>query len=255
MSTTVTYKGNTLATFSDTTKKLLTSGKYLEDDISITDVLYRNFLPASAELVATATDTLNLSADTSYDSWTPSTTNTSILEAGSARAACNYKLTTNYQTKGIIGACLFTTNYAYTGAIAKNYSVRKIICGIWYYAPSKLPDYANEFYGNVIGGTMGRTTYMSSATATAIYASTAYGIGCTGTTFSVSSATSATSRTVGFTRPIVYARTNSSYFSTTAANALDSANTTITMQNKLWLVDKEEIPLYGMFDNTHGIFF
>lgn len=38
MSTTVTYKGNTLTTAENQTRKLLTSGKYLEDDITITDV-------------------------------------------------------------------------------------------------------------------------------------------------------------------------------------------------------------------------
>lgn len=38
MSTTVTYKGNTLTTAENQTRKLLTAGKYLEDDITITDV-------------------------------------------------------------------------------------------------------------------------------------------------------------------------------------------------------------------------
>ena len=38
MSTTVTYKGNTLTTAENQTRKLLTSGKYLEDDITVTDV-------------------------------------------------------------------------------------------------------------------------------------------------------------------------------------------------------------------------
>ena len=37
MSTTVTYKGSVIATISNTVKKLLTKGKYLEDDITITD--------------------------------------------------------------------------------------------------------------------------------------------------------------------------------------------------------------------------
>ena len=37
MSTTVSYKGSVIATISNTVKKLLTKGKYLEDDITITD--------------------------------------------------------------------------------------------------------------------------------------------------------------------------------------------------------------------------
>ena len=38
MSTTVSYKGQTLATVSNQTKTLLTEGKYLEDDLTLTDV-------------------------------------------------------------------------------------------------------------------------------------------------------------------------------------------------------------------------
>lgn len=38
MSTTVTYKGSTIATVDNTTKTLKTAGKYLEDDITLSDV-------------------------------------------------------------------------------------------------------------------------------------------------------------------------------------------------------------------------
>ena len=38
MSTTVTYKGNTLATVSNNTKTLKTAGKYMEDDVTLVDV-------------------------------------------------------------------------------------------------------------------------------------------------------------------------------------------------------------------------
>lgn len=38
MSTTVTYKGSTLTTVDNQTRTLLTSGKYLEDNLTLTDV-------------------------------------------------------------------------------------------------------------------------------------------------------------------------------------------------------------------------
>ena len=38
MSTTVTYKGNTLTTVDNQTRTLLTSGKYMEDDITLVDI-------------------------------------------------------------------------------------------------------------------------------------------------------------------------------------------------------------------------
>lgn len=37
MSTTVTYKGQVLTSFTADTKKLLTAGKYMEDDVTIQD--------------------------------------------------------------------------------------------------------------------------------------------------------------------------------------------------------------------------
>lgn len=37
MATNVTYKGNTLVEFEGTTKTLKTSGKYMEDDVTIVD--------------------------------------------------------------------------------------------------------------------------------------------------------------------------------------------------------------------------
>ena len=40
MSTTVTYKGNTLTTAENQTRTLKTSGKYMEGDVIITDVSY-----------------------------------------------------------------------------------------------------------------------------------------------------------------------------------------------------------------------
>ena len=44
MSTTVTYKGETLTTVTNGTKVLLTSGKYMEDDVTIIST-EQNMLP------------------------------------------------------------------------------------------------------------------------------------------------------------------------------------------------------------------
>ena len=61
MSTTVTYKGSTLATVSNTTKKLLTSGKYMEDDLTLTDV------SGGGSTLGTKTITANGTYDASSD--------------------------------------------------------------------------------------------------------------------------------------------------------------------------------------------
>lgn len=56
MSTTVSYKGNTIATVSNDTKTLLTEGKYLEDDLTLVDV------SGSADL-----GTKNITANGTYE--------------------------------------------------------------------------------------------------------------------------------------------------------------------------------------------
>lgn len=62
MSTQVTYKGDTIASFSNTTKTLKTSGKYMEDDVTITESIAlqsKNVNPG-----ATAT---NVTPDSGYE--------------------------------------------------------------------------------------------------------------------------------------------------------------------------------------------
>lgn len=57
MAATVTYKGSTITTVNNTTKKLNTAGKYMEDDVTIVDV-------TSGAQVITVTDTLDAGGGT-----------------------------------------------------------------------------------------------------------------------------------------------------------------------------------------------
>lgn len=217
-----------------------------------------DWLPPSAELVASATDTLNLSSDTSYDSWTPTTTNTSIKSAGSARAACNYKITTDYQDTALIGLCLMNVDIAYPSGttFAKGYELNKAVFGICHYAPIKVQDYTTtDYFGALSTSSIGLQSYYSSASAISVYHSTSYGLGWTGVTWNTSSNTSTSARTVGFTRSAIYARCHSTYFTTTAAAAVDSSNTNITFEYQIYKIDKSESPLYSAFDASSGLFF
>lgn len=213
------------------------------------------WLPASAELVASASETINLSSGTDWDTWTPTTTNTSIAAAGTTRAACSYKITTDYQDTALIGICAFRTVYSYTGSVAKGYQKEKLICGIANYAPIKPLDYSSDYYGVTNAGTNGFMTYYTSASAFSLYVSTSYGVSPTGISWGTSSATSTSARTVGFTRPAIYARCNTTYFTTTAAEKINSSSTNIYCYYKIYKIDKTESPLYGAFDSEHGVFF
>lgn len=215
------------------------------------------WLPPSAELVASAEETINLSADTSYDSWTPTTTNTSILEAGTARGACSYTITTDYQDTALIGFCLMQTVLTYPEGttFAKGYSLKKNAMAVCHYAPFKDECYSNNYYGRTSAAVLFSHKYYSSASATGLYTGSAYSVGSTTCSWSTNSTTSESKRIVGFTRPIIYARCHTTYFSTTAAAAVDSANSNIYCSYFIYKINKTESPLYSMFDETNGLFY
>lgn len=106
MSTTVTYKGNTLTTVNNNTKILNTAGKYLEGDINLTDVT------AIANLITksiTANGTYNASSD-SADGYSSVTVNVSggggtglVYETGT------YTPTSDIRTPNISFANLHST--------------------------------------------------------------------------------------------------------------------------------------------------
>lgn len=217
---------------------------------------YKRYLPPSAELVAEHEETINLSADTDWDSWTPSTTSHTLLEAGTTRGAGNYTIGESaYQEKAIIGVAFAHTDVAFVDgtAMAKGYGKGRTLYCVGMYAPLKMPDYASAYYGMTLTGTGMRNVYWTSATATNIYTAATYGIGLSaGLSFSISSAKE-TSRTIGFTRPTLTARCNSTYFSTACAGKIDSANTNTYIKTRLYLIDKEDSILYKMMDADSGL--
>ena len=217
---------------------------------------YKRYLPPSAELVAEHEETINLSADTNWDAWTPSTSAKTLKAEGTTRGAGSYTIGASaYQNKAIIGVAFAHTDVVFKDgtAMAKGYAKGRTIYSVGMYAPLKMPDYANEYYGLTLTGTGLRNVYWTSATATAIYPATVYGIGLSaGLSLSTSSATG-TSRTIGFTRPKLTAQCNSTYFSTECAGKIDSANTNTYIKTRLYLIDKEDSMLYKLFDANNGL--
>ena len=214
------------------------------------------FLPPSAELVAEHEETINLSADTDWDSWTPSTTAHTLLAAGTTRGAGSYTIGSSaYKNKAIVGVA-----HAYTDVVFKNGTTmakafakgRQVIC-VSHYAPLKLIDYTSEYYGAIETAVTYRNPYWTSATATALYSATTYGIGLSGSVALGTSSNTGTSRTVGYTRPTLVARCSSTYFSTACAAAIDSEKTNTYIKTKLWLIDKEDSILYKAFDAVNGL--
>lgn len=72
MSSTITYKGSTLTTVNNQTRTLLTSGKWLEDNITITDVTSGGSVTITDEANATGTTCVITSGSTPTPTPTPS---------------------------------------------------------------------------------------------------------------------------------------------------------------------------------------
>lgn len=265
MSTSISYKGNTIGTVDNDTKTLLTADKWLEDNIVLTDVTSGgggggglwSFLPASAELVASKDEVYNLSADTSWDSWTPSTTSTTIVAAGATRGACSVTIPqSDLASTAIIGAGIVRTVYAYKSGttMAAGYMVEKYGVSYSFYTPLLSQGLTVANPAQLQPVSFLRTIYHTSATATAIFGSGTYGAGATASPAMSASATSGTAeRIIGYTRPALYARCNTTYFTTAAAAAVDSENTNIYCHFRLWQVDLNEHPLYAMFNYPGGL--
>ena len=67
MSTTITYKGETLATVSNNTKILKTSGKYMEDDVTLIDVSQVSPSLQAKTNINPSTSSQTIEADSGYD--------------------------------------------------------------------------------------------------------------------------------------------------------------------------------------------
>ena len=92
MSTTVTYKGNTIATVSNNTKTLETQGKYLEADVILTDVSGGSpvLQSKSASFTpSTSSQSQTVTPDTGYDGLDEVDITVSAMPSGSARPANN----------------------------------------------------------------------------------------------------------------------------------------------------------------------
>lgn len=210
-----------------------------------------SWLPASAQLVASEDETINLSADTSWDSITPSTTQQEILAATSVRTRCAYTLTAEETAnKAVIAVAHSIVEHVYTTSPGTAYvkSVEKAM--IAHYC---MLDWVNlENYGFVTNSNLKWQVYINASGNSEITDSIYNGIAFDEVTLSTSSPKS-TTPIVGLRRPKIFTKCNDVMFSTDAAALIDSANTNIIFKYRLYLIDKADSPLYACFDANNGI--
>lgn len=197
----------------------------------------------NAEKVGTVINkTINLSTDTSYDSWQASTTATTIKAASST---ADYSLS---NASGDYDYCFLTRWFVqpayFTGTTLKSTAYR--FCAYYAHAFYGFPDRSTiasmrdgtpigtsvNSYNNSTNTLMSCYYYYSSSGTIAAY-STAYGPAYTNTTPSYSITASNGKLNMSITLPAIIARCNSSRFATSMKTAVDSANTNIYITTDL----------------------
>lgn len=183
MSTTASYKGQALTTVENETKTLLTAGKLMEDNITLTDVTQGGgavkigVLRPDAELVDKWTMDQYAVADLELTIPAYSTTNATIRAGQNLATYVGDPLTYRY----FLTARTLTIPVYNIATLAKGREEYAVEYGFyeWLYNPTgqmQTLDGAKQYgvYSQILGGGYGRELHWSSATGVGIYTSDAY---------------------------------------------------------------------------------
>lgn len=237
---TVTYKGNTIKSVgANSTTTLGTSGKWCEDDITIASSW--NYLGANATKISNFADYSVALKDTGFNTWTPSTTATSILATDTFGTFSADMANYNYVIKWT-----FWTELAYNaGATLKvmPYKQRSIATFETYRRPRYYSDFqANTFNYNLVSSVNNTASilYYNSSGTMSVQNTGSYGFYATAGAPTLSSTTSNTP-TVTIPRPVLYARCSTTYMATARASEIDKTNSTLHLRCEVYRVDKNYI--------------
>ena len=154
MSTTVSYKGETIATVSNQTKTLTTEGKYLEDDITLTDVSSSSptlqtksvsYSPTTSQQTATVT------ADNGYDALSQVNVTVAAMPSGTVTAPAS-----------ISGSSASVSTGTNTLTLSKTVSVTPTVSTAGYVSSGTAGNSSVSLTASVT--TKGATTYHPSTT-------------------------------------------------------------------------------------------
>ena len=238
MATTVSYKGDTIATVDNNTKTLLTQGKYMEGNLILTETIGPPYYDMSgdyawlgkgAELVASnfysANDTLD---NTEFNGWTPSTTAKACVTSVTLSDAKFTATDVDQYAYYIFWEC--GLDVAYTGSptlkalptFARALIVQNLI---------KRPDTFPRIQSVDCNATVNQAAftgsflrYYGTTTGSITYTwASSNGFYFTATAPTISSAT-VTAPTITPKTPVMNAKVSTTYMSTASANAVDQAN-------------------------------
>lgn len=189
-----------------------------------------------------------LTDDTSYSTWTPSTTAAAIVAAQTLTPTYAADMATyEYYLRWI-----FDADIKYASGTTMKYATVREVEELWQVLAKRPSSYANieadNFNGNNCStyATVGLTRYYDKNGNATYTWSASYGfyIGATAATFSNS-----TSNTPNVTikTPAINARCSTTYFSTARAANVDQANSKLALKGELWRVRKDSTPSRNMY--------
>ena len=249
----VTYNGNSILTMNgNATNTLLTSGKYLEDDITLTHQF--NFIGSNAELVKSYAKTTTKLSDTNWTGWTPSSTAKSLLATATIDTVSidmdNYDYVIQWR---FYVAPVYGSSATNTGRFVSH---SQTLLQYVFRRPSNITNLqSNTYNGNAQSSPAlfcVMDYYNSSGTRTVTWSVT-YGIYITATAPTFGSST-ALSTTLNVRRPVITARTSDSYMTVANAQAITAASTNLLLDCKLYRVQKQTSLGYNVYHNTIEIY-
>lgn len=192
---------------------------------------YPWFGPGTTFVERKLNKTINLANDTSFDSWTASTTAGEIKAASSS---ADFTVTGDYNNAYWVVTRVYV-DYAYkSGVTLKNIPKRYS----HYYTTLIFP-YPND-NANLVGGTNSSVTYANQTARYGIryYGSTTgtliYGVGSYGAYFNSAPTVTASGASFSFTLSKLNAKCNTTYFATSRKAYIDSANTNVVVTSDVY---------------------
>ncbi len=167
--------------------------------------------------------------DTTYSSWTPSTSTGTVLASASNVASLTIPDRTK-ETYYFLGR--WGINFAYNSGTSMTYAPTKwTAAGLYefYNYPSNIAQYLSGEYPNYssMSAFVQYILFYYNSSGTLNYSSNSYGPAYSTTGITVGMSTSGNQTTLNFTRPALSAKCSTSYFTTDRAADIDTANSTI----------------------------
>ena len=242
MSTTVTYKGSTLTTVDNQTRTLLTSGKYMEDDITLTDVSgggVWNWIGQDVEKLSNCYSESTTLKAVGFDSWTASTTAGTLRngQTGTAFTAdmANYDYLIKWRCRW---DAAYLTGATFTAMPVNGMmEIYQFICR----RPSTLANVQSETYDQNVSQLMFNLTYQEYWNTSGLHVmnwGNTYGV-----TFTNNAPTygGGDSPTITPTCPSIGARCNNSYFNAARKPYIDSENSPVKIVGEVYRFSKSAL--------------